>query len=409
MKMRLKNLLGFFLIIASVLLLTASVSAAEYTIYRVEVNDIVPTNSDDTPASVTAGETAKIEVWFKTDIDFSEDYDRDVTVEAELDTGKEKVRTVSESMIIESGDSKKVTLTLQVPYELKDVCSELVDLTIEIDGEKYEVTEDYKLRVKRVQYNADVMSINTEQSVEAGDTFPVDIVLKNIGYNDLDDMYVTVGIPALELEKTVYVGDLIAVENESDDDDEDTLSMRLYLRIPYDAVSGIYALEVEATNDDLSIIAAKQIVIKNDFSSNVVTTDYRKTFSVGENGEYSLLIVNPTNKVKIYRVVPESTGSLSVRASESVVAVPAGSSKTVKIFARADAGGEYQFDVNVFSGEELVGTTRLSANVEGAAVQNAVVVLTIVLAIIFVVLLIVLIVLLRKKPEKAEEFGESYY
>ena len=33
----------------------------------------------------------------------------------------------------------------------------------------------------------------------------------------------------------------------------------------------------------------------------------------------------------------------------------------------------------------------------------------IILAIIFVVLLIVLIVLLTRKPEKAEEFEESYY
>jgi preprotein translocase subunit SecG len=33
----------------------------------------------------------------------------------------------------------------------------------------------------------------------------------------------------------------------------------------------------------------------------------------------------------------------------------------------------------------------------------------IVLAIIFIVLLVVLIVLMGKKPQKSEEFGESYY
>jgi len=45
----------------------------------------------------------------------------------------------------------------------------------------------------------------------------------------------------------------------------------------------------------------------------------------------------------------------------------------------------------------------------GTPTANPVVVLTVVLAIIFVVLLIVLLVLIGKKPEKSEEFGESYY
>ena len=51
------------------------------------------------------------------------------------------------------------------------------------------------------------------------------------------------------------------------------------------------------------------------------------------------------------------------------------------------------------------------ANVSESAVSIAspIVVLTIILAIIFIVLLVILIVLLGKKPEKQEEFGESYY
>jgi preprotein translocase subunit SecG len=44
-----------------------------------------------------------------------------------------------------------------------------------------------------------------------------------------------------------------------------------------------------------------------------------------------------------------------------------------------------------------------------ASMSDPVVVLTVILAIVFVVLLIVLIVLIGKKPEKSEDFGESYY
>ena len=69
--------------------------------------------------------------------------------------------------------------------------------------------------------------------------------------------------------------------------------------------------------------------------------------------------------------------------------------------------------MNIFSGESLVQTVTLSETVKGktssTGVSNPVIVLTIILAIIFIVLLIVLIVLIGKKPEKSEEFGESYY
>lgn len=402
MEMKSKNLFGFFLIIASVLFLTGSVNAGE----------LVDTNTSDTLVkinkidvinnpSVFAGEVLSIEVYFTALENAS-----NVRIEVELESSKIDVDTDAFVGDLEQGRRYGKTLTLQVPYELKDEVSDNLVLNIKIWNGDHKTELTYPLRVQRPAYNIKIMSISTSQSVEAGELMPVDVVIKNVGYNYLDDLYVSVEFPELDVGKTVYVGDLIAVE---DDEDEDTLRVRVYLRVPYSALSGIYALEVEVRNSDLTVTAVKQIAVNNDFSSNVVVTDSRKTFSVGEDGVYNLLIVNPTNKVKVYRVVPESTGSLSVRVSESVVAVPAGSSKTVKIFANADSRGEYQFDVNVFSGEELTGSVRLNANVEGVATESAIVILTIVLAIIFVVLLVVLVVLLRKKPEKTEEFGESYY
>jgi len=87
--------------------------------------------------------------------------------------------------------------------------------------------------------------------------------------------------------------------------------------------------------------------------------------------------------------------------------VPADSSKTVTV--KADSGKEYK--VSVFSGETLVKTITFNSTTEQEKDSNTspLVALTIILVIIFVVLLIVLIVLITKKPEKSEEFGESYY
>ena len=235
--------------------------------------------------------------------------------------------------------------------------------------------------------------------MKAGSVVPVDVVVKNVGYNDLDDTYVSVSVPALKLQKIAYLGDLVALEDDNDDDDTDTVSGRLYLEVPYSIKSGIYAVEVEASNGDATDNVVREVSISNEFSAgNVVVS-----------GD-SLLILNPTNELVVYRLVPESTSELSVSLSSNVVAVPAGSSKTVDVTATGSSTGTYNYKVNVFSLDgELVYVANMTKNVTGGASNSPIVALTIILAVIFVVLLIVLIVLMGKKPEKSEEFGESYY
>lgn len=406
--MEAKNLFGFFLAIATILLFTAIVSADEITsdaYVEVEGSCVYGCSETTHNVSVVAGETITIKLWFTSLVN-----DTDVRVEAELEGEKLDEKTVSEVFDVEPGQRYRKVLTLQVPYELKDDFSNEITLSIEIDGKEHKTELDILLKVQRPSYNADIMSINTPQSIKAGDLIAIDIVLKNIGYNDLDDLYLTARIPALSAEKTTYVGDLVAIEPEDDNDDEDTLSARIYLRVPYNAPSGLYALEVEANNDDLVLSGTKQIAINNEFTNNLIVSEYRKIFGVGGSAEYELLIINPTNSVKVYRIVAEPSGALSVSLSRSVVAIQPDSSAAVTLTATSVSGGEYQFHVSVLSGEELVGQVTLSASVEGGVTTNdAIIILTVVLAIIFIVLLVVLIILLRKRPEKAEEFGESYY
>ena len=398
--MNTKQILVSFLTIASVLLLVATVSAADLASdVVIEVDNV---NVDDSPA-IIAGETVSVWVRFTANASAT-----DVRVKAEIEGDKVDVDTRTASFDVEEGQRYSKVLKLRVPYELKDEVSENVSLNIKIwDGDDKTEVEDKPLRVQRPSYNADVKSITVANEVDAGETFPVDIVIKNRGYNDLDDLYVRASISALGVDKVAYFGDLVALEE--DDDDEDTVSGRLYLEVPFDVTPGVYVLEVEVTNDDTTSTVVKQIVINNDFASNVIIASTSRTVAVGEDAEYNLLIVNPTDKVKVYRVVSESNGGLSSNVGETVVAVPAGSSKNVAVTARADAEGQYNFNVNVFSGDSLSETVALSLNVEGSSITNPVVVLTIILAVIFLVLLIVLIVLIGKKPARTEEFGESYY
>jgi len=404
-KMNAKKLLVSLVVIASALFLVATVSAAEIaTSTLVEVQGM---NANTNTVAVVAGETILVKVEFN-----ALQNDSDVTVQAELEGEKVNVDAISQPFDVESGLRYVKVLTLKVPYELKDVLSDDLILSIELDGKDHKTTlSDITLNVQRPSYNADVKSVTVSQSVDAGETFPVDVVLKNLGYNDLDDVYVTVKIAELGIAKTAYFGDLVAIEqctSNCDDEDEDTVSGRIYLSVPYEVKAGIYTVEVEVGNDDTATKVAKQIVVENDFANSVIATSSSKSISAGEDAVYELLIVNPTNKLKVYSVISESSADIASSTDGAVVAVPAGSSKTVKVTATANKEGTYNFNVNVFSGEKIADKVALSLKVEGKSANSPVILLTIVLAVVFLVLLVVLIVLLGKKPQK-EEFGESYY
>jgi hypothetical protein len=390
--MNTKKIWVSFLAIATVLFLVATVSAGQITYsYNVKVNDENPyTNT----ISVVEGEKITIQLSFTSLVS-----DSDVTVRAELNGEKEDTDAETAVFDIETGSRYTKNLVITVPSGLKDTVSDSLQLELQVSGDNHETEfPDITLKVQRESYSLQIKSVLIG-TMKAGSVVPVDVVVKNVGYNDLDDTYVSVSVPALKLQKIAYLGDLVALEDDNDDDDTDTVSGRLYLEVPYSIKSGIYAVEVEASNGDATDNVVREVSISNEFSAgNVVVS-----------GD-SLLILNPTNELVVYRLVPESTSELSVSLSSNVVAVPAGSSKTVDVTATGSSTGTYNYKVNVFSLDgELVYVANMTKNVTGGASNSPIVALTIILAVIFVVLLIVLIVLMGKKPEKSEEFGESYY
>ncbi|MBU2104845.1 MAG: hypothetical protein KKF67_03690 [Nanoarchaeota archaeon] len=406
--MNTKNSLVFFLLTVSVLFSLAVVNAAEIAnVDSVEVNGDSALSND---VSVVAGDTIAVKVYFTALKNAS-----DVKIKVGIEGDKIDVEKRVGPLNLEDGYTYSRTLNLQIPYELEDQVSDDLTLIVTIWNSDHKTQEEMTLRVQRPSYNADIMSISTSQTVDAGENLQIDVVVKNIGYDKLNDLYVTAQITDLNLKRTSYFGDIVAYECYDEDgycneDDEDFTRGRFYLQIPYDVESGVYTLEVEAKNSDLTIVKSQEIVINNDFSAgNVIVSSTNQNAAVGQNAEYELLIVNPTNKLKVYRIVTESSSQVSSGTSQSVVAVPAGSSKAVTVTANANSQGSYNFDVNVFSGEKLVNTVTLGLNASGTSFAAPIVLLTVVLAIIFLVLLVVLIVLLGKKPEKKEEFGESYY
>jgi len=195
-------------------------------------------------------------------------------------------------------------------------------------------------------------------------------------------------------------------------DKEDAAEGKVFLKIPRDAPTGVYLVQIEAYNGDTTTKATEKIAIVGaSQDTDVLTPVTSKTVSPGETTTFSVTLVNAGNNVAYYELVPETTSGLNVGVSDSLVVIPAGTSKTVTVSASAAKAGTNSFALNVNSGSELVKKVTFTLNAQGSsfAVGNATVLLTVILAIIFIVLLVVLIVLLTRKPEKTEEFGESYY
>ena len=400
-----KNALFLVLGITLALLLVANVSAFG-TISQVEVNGVEALGGVE--LAHFSGQTVPVLIVFDADSSAT-----DVRVKAWISGERENTVSTERFDVIADRTYSRV-VSVPLPSDLDENLDEDLKLNILVESRQDGTADEVviPLTVQRESYVIDVLDADLASKVVAGEVLTVDVVLKNFGRRFANDNFVRVSIPALGIEDRAYFGDLSALD-QSDPDKEDAVERRLFLRIPSNAPAGVYNVEVEAFNDDsVATLTRKVAVVGAEAGTTVVAPVHSKSFNAGETGTYTMTLVNTGDRIMVYELIVESSSGLDVTVDEAVVAVPAGTSRTVKVMATADKAGEYGFAVNVYSGSELVKRESFTAEVTGGrtiGTGNVTVVLTVILAIIFIVLLVVLIVLLTRKPEKREEFGESYY
>jgi hypothetical protein len=392
------------------LVLSLNFVAAFGSVTSVEVNDREVFSTGSSTLSVIAGDVLEVTVTFE-----ATDNASNVRVKADL-AGARATSDSSEPFFVESGKRYVKKLYVEMPFDLDEKISDKVELEIEVESDDT-TADDVKIELSldREFHLVQILDVVSPAKVTSGDNLVLDIVIKNRGAELAEDNFVIVRIPSLGISDRAYFGDLSAID-QSNPDKEDAVERRVYLKIPAETLAGVYSLEVEAFNDDSSTIVTKKVAIVGASDNTIVASSVKsRTVKTGENGQFTVTIVNSGNKVRVYEIVPEAASGLFVQVSEPIVAVPAGTSKTVIVAASSDAPGKNTFGVNVQSNSEVVKRESFTLNVEDSkgftsSGGNATVLLTIILVIVFVVLLIVLIVLLTRKPEqKSDEFGESYY
>ncbi len=297
--------------------------------------------------------------------------------------------------------------------------SEQIELEVVVESENGGILAEQRLpiSVQRDAYAMQILDAIMDSSVKAGDNLAVDVVLKNRGMEFAQDTFVTVKIPALNVVQKAYLGDLSPVD-QADPNYQDAVEGRAVINLPSDAKPGVYNVEIEAdtyNGDSTATITKRLMVVGASADSLAVSPATSMTFAAGDSGAYSMTLVNSGSKVQLYYVSIDAPQGLSVKADNSIIAIPAGSSKTVQLTATSEKEGSYDFSVTIQANGDIVKKQDFTAKVEGTKTNNTfgsgstTVLLTVILAIVFVVLLVVLIVLLTRKPEKSREFGESYY
>ena len=405
-----KSILVSIIAVFAVLTLMSVVSAGDLTRnWEVTVNGADVDTS--TISGIEGGETLAIKVVFTAEVDAS-----DVKVRAWIDGHRTDISDKTGRFELIEDSVYTRYLSLKVPADIDP--TDKYTLIIRISDQTEADEEEYTLNLQRESYNLDILSVESVDKATPGSVIAVDVVLKNWGMHDLEDIFVKASIPDLQVEKRVYFGDLDPLDEDEVDDDEreanrkDSVERRIYLSIPDNAKAGIYALEVEAYNVDSTRTVKKNLVISGaEEGSNILSGVSSRTLDVGQEVTYDLVIVNSGSKMKVYTLTPGETKGLIIE-TDSIVTVSADDSKTVKVKVRATESadeGTHLVAISVESEGELVKTVNFSANVEKGQAANSVVVLTIVLAIIFVVLLIILIVLLTRKPAAVESDETSYY
>ncbi len=331
----------------------------------------------------------------------------DVKVKVYMEGHRDDVSVYTDRFDIESGNTYTKLLSLRLPSDADDL-SEEYTLYVEVVSKDDRSEAEYHISMQRSSYTFEILSVDYSSKVQQDDVFPVSVVVKNTGYNRMDDAYVVVSIPALGVSTRGYVGDLVPTEccNDDCEDEEDSLSRTVYLNIPSNAVSGVHEMEVKVYNNDAESVVTELISVGDSDSTMILAAVKNQNLNAGETITYDLIIVNSADSVKVFNLDSISGDVLTVSVP-SVVSVGSDASETVSIVvsAASDAGvGTYTFSVDVDGKRTVFG-----ANVVGTSVSTSVVALTVILVIIFVVLLAVLVLLLTKKEKPIEEVETSYY
>ena len=403
---------ALLLVMPGALAATFDSSVDSFSVYVDDFEVASGTTTTVNQIGVVPGETLPIEVWFEMDEDAS-----DVKVEVELSYDGKDVEVSGETRDRLEGVVYRENLNLRVPSGLDiDTDGEDYSISVTIKNGKGKtlVNVDFDVKAQRQNDLLEIQKVLGTNSAEAGKPLFWTVVVKNIGSDEQEDVYVKITSPELGLSVEERAGD---IEAEDDDEDEDTATVDVPLRIPADAVEGTYSLIVEVYNDDFEVSTTKSLQVsgakKAADSTEVVPVSKDLEVKQGDTGTYELTLLNLGNSAQTYTLsVSGLDGWATSQVNPLSVKLNPQASQVLDLGLTVSENalvGDHAFNVKVFSDGKEVKSLALTTQVQGASKGVSTMLTSVVVLAIVLVVLLVLLVKLRKSDEEIEESEESYY
>lgn len=344
-----------------------------------------------------------------------------VTVEATiegLEHDRDEATAKTDTFRILSG--KTITKELEIHLPERMDAEEEYALRIEISNRKdEEVTYNAIIYVEPARHAIRIKDVlfSPDNYVKAGRALITNVRIKNIGEKDEESVKVTVSIPELGTSDSVYIDDLEEGDTKTSED--------IWFRIPEDAQSGEYTVEVKVEFDDgdKEVVEEYAINVVGEEETEtgktlVVVSDIVQDITAGGSGVVYPITLSNTNKVsKTYTISANAGNWATIKVTPNVVVLAPGETKIVyvEVAANEDATpGEQVFGIAISSNEKVLKEITLKANVLKGAEQASIGLKTgleIALIVLVVILIIIGLVIgfSRMKKSEPETEEQTYY
>ncbi len=333
---------------------------------------------------------------------------------------------------VETNVSYVKTLKLKLPERADE---DIYRLRIIVAGrDNDEVIKNFRIKVTPSDHEVVIkdLSVNPEDSVQAGRAVLATVRVKNVGDSQEDDVKVRVSIPDLGVTATPdFIDEL--------DAEESATSEEFFLRIDQCAKPGTYDVKAEVTFEegDKTVTAKRQLTVTKgqceapagpaSVSAGGVKIAYsaepQNVEAGGSAVAYPITIVNEGSETKSYSLSVAGSDWATVKLSPgNMVTVKGGDSQTVYVFVSAKAGsaaGGQTFVARVKDqAGDVVKELPLSANVVAAGAGGAAGVAGLaqllqlgLIALIVVLVIVGLVMAFRrmKGPGEGGEGSQTYY
>lgn len=354
----------------------------------------------------------------------------DVEVSAFITGNKDSVSETTKPFDVAPNTIYTKSLTLTLPERILDREYQLRVVVTSPNSDTIDYV--YPLNIAAVENSIAIKEVtfSPNNQVVAGRALTAVARLKNYGKVDEDDVKVVVSIPELGVQETDYINEI--------EKDDTVSSEEVLLRIPANAKTGDYDVEVTVYYDDydektksvstIHVVGddqAAQATGSSAGKTTIIVGPQAQTVARGENGVvYPITLSNSANTAKTYTLdISGAADWATTKISPSnVVILNAGETKQAYVYVAANenaAVGEHVFSVDVKSGNDVVQQIPLKADVLESAkssawdgVKKALQVGVILLVVLIVVLGIVIAYQRQKKSDNVkedEQIAQTYY